>query len=53
MRASSWTESVEPTSASLPSRARAASPCFASISSAIFESIVCAAMMRHAVTGSS
>ena len=36
-----------------PSSARAASPALLSISSAILVSIVCAAMMRHAVTGSS
>ncbi len=36
-----------------PSRARAASPALLSMSSAIRESMVCAAMIRHAVTGCS
>ena len=52
MSASSCTESAEPTSTSLPSSARAARPALASISSAILASMVCAAMIRHAVTGS-
>ena len=53
MSADSCTESLEVGSTCSPSRARAASDCFESISSAIFVSIVCAAMIRHAVTGSS
>ncbi len=53
MSADSCTESLDCGSTASPSSARAASPCFESISSAIFVSIVCAAMMRHAVTGSS
>ena len=40
------------TSSSEPSSARAASPALLSISSAILVSMVCAAMIRHAVTGS-
>ena len=53
MSASSWTESPEPISSSLPSSARAASPCLLSMSSAIRLSMVWAARIRHAVTGSS
>jgi ABC-type multidrug transport system ATPase subunit len=48
--ASSWTSVDEPTSSSDPSSARAASPAFSSSSSAMRASIVCAAMMRQAVT---
>jgi peptide/nickel transport system substrate-binding protein len=51
-RASSCTSADDDTSSSEPSSARAASPALPSISSAIFASIVWAAMMRHAVTGS-
>ena len=51
MSAASCTGSAADSSTASPSRARAASPCFWSISSAIFVSIVCAAMIRHAVTG--
>ena len=48
--ASSWT-STEPISSSEPSSATAASPALLSMSSATRVSIVCEAMMRHAVTG--
>lgn len=51
-RASSCTSADDDTSSSEPSSALAASPALLSISSAIFVSMVCAAMMRHAVTGS-
>jgi hypothetical protein len=51
-RASSWTSAEEDTSSSEPSSARAASPALLSMSSAIRASMVCAAMMRQAVTGS-
>ena len=50
--ASSCTSADDATSSSEPSSARAASPALLSISSAIRASMVCAAMMRHAVTGS-
>src|SRR4051794_3738709 len=50
--ASSWMSTDEPTSSSEPSRARAARPALLSINSAILVSIVCEAMIRHAVTGS-
>ena len=50
--ASSWTSADDETSSSEPSRARAARPALLSISSAILVSMVCAAMIRHAVTGS-
>ena len=49
---SSCTSADEETSSSDPSSALAASPALLSISSAIRASMVCAAMMRHAVTGS-
>src|SRR6478736_6984596 len=51
-RASSCTSADDDTSSSEPSIARAASPALLSMSSAILASIVWAAMMRHAVTGS-
>ncbi len=50
--ASSCTSADDDTSSSEPSSARAASPALLSISSAILASMVWAAMMRHAVTGS-
>jgi len=50
--ASSCTSADEETSWSDPSSARAASPALLSISPAIRASMVGAAMMRHAVTGS-
>ena len=50
--ASSCTSAEDDTSSAEPSRARAARPALLSISSAILASMVCAAMMRHAVTGS-
>src|SRR5258706_12507029 len=50
--ASSCTSADEETFWSDPSSARAASPALLSISPAIRASMVCAAMMRHAVTGS-
>jgi len=52
-RASSCTSADNDTSSPEPSSALAASPALLSISSAILVSMVCAAMMRHAVTGSS
>ena len=51
-RASSWKSADAATSSSDPSRAVAARPALASIRSAILVSMVWAAMMRHAVTGS-
>jgi hypothetical protein len=42
------TSAVADGSSSDPSSARAASPALSSMSSTIFESMVCAAMMRHA-----
>jgi hypothetical protein len=51
-RASSCTSAEDDTSSSEPSSARAASPALLSISSAILASMVWAAMIRHAVTGS-
>jgi hypothetical protein len=51
--ASCCTSADDNTSSSEPSSALAASPALLSISSAILASMVCAAMMRHAVTGSS
>ena len=50
--ASVWMSADEATSSSVPSSARAARPALASISSAILASIVWAAMIRQAVTGS-
>ena len=49
--ASSCTSADEEISSSEPSSALAARPALLSISSAIFVSMVCEAMIRHAVTG--
>ena len=51
-RVSTWTSTVEVSSSPAPSSARAARPALASMSSAILASIVWAAMIRQAVTGS-